>query len=124
MADLIDTDIVLDHLAAVPAATELHNVLADSGLSISTVTYMEPYQSVPRAASGVSPRPGAGDAVSLRRRPPVSGPRRCRCSTRPTHRLRAARRGAKVIVPDRAPRSGQDCGARCWRSWRRIREAR
>lgn len=48
MAYLIDTDVVLDHLGAVPAATQLLNVLANSGLSISIVTYMEAYQSVLR----------------------------------------------------------------------------
>jgi predicted nucleic acid-binding protein len=46
MAYLIDTDIVLDHLAAVPAATELLDDLADSGLFIAMITYMEAYQSV------------------------------------------------------------------------------
>ncbi len=48
MAYLIDTDIVLDHLAAVPAATALLDELADNDLSISIVTYMEAYQGVLR----------------------------------------------------------------------------
>lgn len=49
MAYRIDTDIVLDHLAAVPAATELLDMLADSALCISIITYMETYQGVLRS---------------------------------------------------------------------------
>ncbi len=53
MAYLIDTDIVLDHLAAVSAATELLDMLADSTLYISIylsiITYMETYQGVLRS---------------------------------------------------------------------------
>jgi predicted nucleic acid-binding protein len=49
MAYLIDTDIVLDHLAAVSTATELLDMLADSALSISIITYMEAYQGVLRS---------------------------------------------------------------------------
>ena len=50
MAYLIDTDIVLDHLAGLPDATALLGELAaDSDLFISIVTYMEAYQSVLRS---------------------------------------------------------------------------
>ncbi|HEX5504208.1 MAG TPA: type II toxin-antitoxin system VapC family toxin [Thermomicrobiales bacterium] len=49
MAYLIDTDIVLDHLAAHPEAVKLLDGLADSGLVISIITYMEAYQSVLRS---------------------------------------------------------------------------
>lgn len=46
MTYLIDTDIALDHLAGRPEATQLLDELADEGLYISIVTYMETYQSV------------------------------------------------------------------------------
>lgn len=58
MAYLIDTDIVLDHLAAVPAAIELLNELVNrDDLAISVVTSMEAYQGMlryptPREARG------------------------------------------------------------------------
>lgn len=48
MAYLIDTDVVLDHFAAVEAATQLLDELAPSGLFISIITYMESYQGVMR----------------------------------------------------------------------------
>ncbi len=49
MAYLLDTDSVLDHLAAVPEAIAPLDELADSGLFISIVTYMEAYQGVLRS---------------------------------------------------------------------------
>ncbi len=51
MAYLIDTDIVLDHLAAQPDASKLLDELADSDLFISIITYMEAYQSVLRSTN-------------------------------------------------------------------------
>lgn len=52
MTYLIDTDIVLDHLAAVPAAIELLNELANNDdLAVSSVTYLEAYQAVLRSST-------------------------------------------------------------------------
>ena len=49
MAYLIDTDILIDHLVELPAATAHIEQLAPAGLAISIVTYMEAYQSVLRS---------------------------------------------------------------------------
>ncbi len=49
MAYLIDTDWVLDHLAAVPEATHLLDELAPDGIAISIITYMEAFQGVERS---------------------------------------------------------------------------
>lgn len=44
MAYLIDSDVVIDHLAEDPAARDLLDRLAPDGLAISTITYLEVYQ--------------------------------------------------------------------------------
>ena len=52
MPYLIDSDVVIDHLADVAAATTLLEQLAAEGIAVSIITYMEAYQGVLR-----SPRP-------------------------------------------------------------------
>jgi tRNA(fMet)-specific endonuclease VapC len=49
MAYLIDSDWVIDYLAGVPDALELLDRLAEEGIAISIVTYMEVYQGVERS---------------------------------------------------------------------------
>jgi tRNA(fMet)-specific endonuclease VapC len=49
MPYLIDSDIVIDHLANVPEATQLLEGLAPAGIAISIITYMETYQGVSRS---------------------------------------------------------------------------
>jgi tRNA(fMet)-specific endonuclease VapC len=44
MAYLIDSDLVIDHLADDPAARQLLDRLAPDGLTISMITYLEVYQ--------------------------------------------------------------------------------
>jgi predicted nucleic acid-binding protein len=49
MAHLVDSDWVIDYLADVPEALELLEQLADEGIAISIVTYMEVYRGVERS---------------------------------------------------------------------------
>jgi len=49
MPYLVDSDIVIDHLAAVPVAKTLLAQLAEEGISMSIITYMETYQGVLRS---------------------------------------------------------------------------
>lgn len=49
MAYLIDTDIVIDHLAERLEITSLIERLAADGIAISIITYMETYQGVLRS---------------------------------------------------------------------------
>lgn len=49
MPYLIDSDIVIDHLANVKSATTLLDHLAGDGIAISIITYMEAYQGVLRS---------------------------------------------------------------------------
>ncbi len=49
MAYLVDSDWVIDYLSGVPDALELLDRLADEGIAISIVTYMEVYQGVERS---------------------------------------------------------------------------
>ena len=49
MPYLIDTDLVIDHLANIPAANKLLDKLAPEGIAISIITYMEAYQGVVRS---------------------------------------------------------------------------
>src|SRR5437016_6214812 len=49
MPYLIDSDIVIDHLANVPDITHLLESLALEGIAISIITYMETYQGVLRS---------------------------------------------------------------------------
>jgi predicted nucleic acid-binding protein len=49
MPYLIDSNLVIDHLANVPEASELLSQLAANGIVISIVTYMEAYQGVVRS---------------------------------------------------------------------------
>lgn len=57
MAYLIDSDVVIDHLADDPAALWLLDRLAPDGLTISMITYMEVYQ-----GTQVSPDPAQAQA--------------------------------------------------------------
>ena len=49
MPYLIDTDLVIDHLANIPEANQLLDQLAPEGIAISMITYMEVYQGVARS---------------------------------------------------------------------------
>ena len=49
MPYLVDSDIVIDHLAHVEEATALLEKLAPEGIAISIITYMETYQGVLRS---------------------------------------------------------------------------
>src|SRR2546423_2437247 len=51
MPYLVDTDLVIDHLANIPEANQLLNELAPDGIAISIITYMEVYQGVLRSAN-------------------------------------------------------------------------
>lgn len=48
MPYLIDTPWVIDHLAGLPEATELLSQLAEEGIAISIITYMEAFQGTER----------------------------------------------------------------------------
>lgn len=50
MPYLIDTDWVIDHLENLPEAIELLARLAEEGIAISIITYMEAYQGIARSA--------------------------------------------------------------------------
>jgi tRNA(fMet)-specific endonuclease VapC len=52
MPYLIDSHVVIDHLAAVPEASALLSRLAADGIAMSIITYMEAFQGVTR-----SPKP-------------------------------------------------------------------
>jgi tRNA(fMet)-specific endonuclease VapC len=54
MPYLIDSDVIIDHLADVPTATKLLDQLASEGIAVSIITYMEAYQGVLR-----SPQPAS-----------------------------------------------------------------
>jgi tRNA(fMet)-specific endonuclease VapC len=56
MPYLIDSDVVIDHLAAIPAATTLLEHLASEGIAVSIITYMEAYQGVLRSPHQTSAR--------------------------------------------------------------------
>jgi tRNA(fMet)-specific endonuclease VapC len=45
---LIDTTWVIDHLAGIPEATELLAQLAEEGIAISSITYLEAFQGTER----------------------------------------------------------------------------
>lgn len=49
MSYLVDTDIVIDHLEQLPAATALIERLISDGVAVSVITYMEAYQGVLRS---------------------------------------------------------------------------
>ncbi len=51
MPYLIDTDLVIDHLAAITEANQLLDTLAPEGIAISIITYMEAYQGVVRSGN-------------------------------------------------------------------------
>lgn len=51
MAYLIDSDLVIDHLADVLEASELLAELAEEGIAISVITYMEVYQGLLRSVA-------------------------------------------------------------------------
>jgi len=52
MPYLVDSNVVIDHLAAVPEASQLLDKLAADGIVMSIITYMEAFQGVVR-----SPKP-------------------------------------------------------------------
>jgi predicted nucleic acid-binding protein len=54
MPYLIDSNLVIDHLSDVPEATQLLADLAEEGIAISIITYMETFQGIER-----SPNPEA-----------------------------------------------------------------
>lgn len=56
MPYLIDSDVVIDHLADIPTATTLLEQLAAEGIAVSIITYMEAYQEVLRSPHPVSAR--------------------------------------------------------------------
>ena len=56
MPYLIDTDLVIDHLANIPEANQLLDKLAPEGIAISIITYMEVYQGVARSPSATEAR--------------------------------------------------------------------
>ncbi|HET8631480.1 MAG TPA: type II toxin-antitoxin system VapC family toxin [Thermomicrobiales bacterium] len=97
MAYLIDTDIVLDHLAAHPDAVKLLDALADSGLFISIITYMEAYQSVLRSPHQPEAEEQFAAFVAVVPTPPFSEDVARRCAE-----LREALRTAGKRVPSRA----------------------
>jgi tRNA(fMet)-specific endonuclease VapC len=49
MPYLVDTDIVIDHLANIPGTNHLLEHFAADGIAISIITYMEVYQGVVRS---------------------------------------------------------------------------
>jgi tRNA(fMet)-specific endonuclease VapC len=51
MPYLIDTDLVIDHLANITKANQLLDTLAPEGIAISIITYMEAYQGVVRSVN-------------------------------------------------------------------------
>jgi tRNA(fMet)-specific endonuclease VapC len=57
MPYLIDSHVVIDHLADVPEASHLLSRLAADGIAMSIITYMEAFQGVTR-----SPQPDAAHA--------------------------------------------------------------
>jgi len=56
MPYLIDTDLVIDHLANVTEANRLLDKLATQGIAISIITYMEAYQGVIRSVNAKEAR--------------------------------------------------------------------
>ncbi|SRR6266487_764056 len=56
MPYLIDTDLVIDHLANVTKANQLLDKLATQGIAISIITYMEAYQGVIRSVNAKEAR--------------------------------------------------------------------
>ena len=56
MPYLIDTDLVIDHLANITEANRLLDKLAPEGIAISIITYMEVYQGVARSPSATEAR--------------------------------------------------------------------
>ncbi|MCL5266132.1 MAG: type II toxin-antitoxin system VapC family toxin [Chloroflexi bacterium] len=51
MPYLIDSDWVIDHLADLDEATQLLSSLAEEGIAISVITYMEAFQGVERSSN-------------------------------------------------------------------------
>jgi tRNA(fMet)-specific endonuclease VapC len=49
MPSLIDSHVVIDHLANVPEASQLLSRLAADGIAISIITYMEVFQGITRS---------------------------------------------------------------------------
>jgi predicted nucleic acid-binding protein len=49
MPYLIDSHVIIDHLADVPEASDLLSRLAKDGIAMSIITYMEAFQGVTRS---------------------------------------------------------------------------
>lgn len=49
MAYLLDSDILIDHFAELPAATQLVERLAPTGIAVSIISYMEIYEGILRS---------------------------------------------------------------------------
>ena len=56
MPYLIDTDLVIDHLANITEANQLLDKLAPEGIAMSIITYMEAYQGVIRSVNAKEAR--------------------------------------------------------------------
>ena len=56
MPYLVDTDLIIDHLANVTEANQLLDKLATQGIAISIITYMEAYQGVIRSVNAKEAR--------------------------------------------------------------------
>ncbi len=68
MPYLIDTDLVIDHLANITQANQLLDKLAPEGIAISIITYMEAYQGVVRSPN---PQEARAKFQTFRRSVPV-----------------------------------------------------
>ena len=68
MPYLVDTDLVIDHLAHITQANQLLDKLAAEGIAISIITYMEAYQGVVRSSN---PQEARAKFQTFRRSVPV-----------------------------------------------------
>lgn len=64
MANLLDSDVVIDLLASEPNIVALVRSLAPAGLAMSAVTYMEAYQGVRRGVDPVAEEAALQDLVA------------------------------------------------------------
>jgi tRNA(fMet)-specific endonuclease VapC len=68
MPYLVDTDLLIDHLAHTPQANQLLDRIAPEGIAISIITYMEAYQGVVRSPN---PQEARTKLQAFRRSVPV-----------------------------------------------------
>ncbi len=68
MPYLVDTDLLIDHLAHIPQANQLLERLATQGIAISIITYMEAYQGVIKSPH---PKEARAKLQAFRRSVPV-----------------------------------------------------